>query len=356
MKKKMIRILAAALAGSMLAGCGSGNSLFKSAGQAESVLAGEVTTGRSLDKESEGMDKEPLNLELNIEDYYTTKTGFFANFYYIDENKVLWGSGYNDYGQLGQGTQDDHFYEEPVKIAENVVHVDYSEKGFVIYLTADHKLYGIGNTACGALMSYGEFDLNTYMNPHKNCELTPKLLLEEVIFARCGKEDVACMKEDSSVWIFGTIAYDARMGYYYSQPRKVLENAVLITGGWFNHAALLQDGTVWTWGYNLTGNCGVEGKRLVLEPEKVAEDVTFVWTGKFDQNVDFDHISEAPEINEGYFENTIIQKSDGSLWICGNQVGRRVKIIIPYYELSEYITICTHEFWPFKDEIGDKVR
>ena len=57
--------------------------------------------------------------------------------YRIDENGVLWGCGNNNYGQLGQGTQDVEFHSEMVKIAENVVHVDDSQSGFVIWLTED---------------------------------------------------------------------------------------------------------------------------------------------------------------------------------------------------------------------------
>lgn len=34
------------------------------------------------------------------EDYYITNVGDSGNLYTIDENNVLWGSGYNQYGQL----------------------------------------------------------------------------------------------------------------------------------------------------------------------------------------------------------------------------------------------------------------
>ena len=71
------------------------------------------------------------NIIINIQEYYITNTGDSANLYYIDENKVLWGCGQNIYGQLGQGTQDNIFYEQAVKIAENVIHVDYSQDGLL---------------------------------------------------------------------------------------------------------------------------------------------------------------------------------------------------------------------------------
>lgn len=93
-----------------------------------------------------------LPAQASIKAHYTTNIGDPSNLYQIDENGTLWGCGYNNYGQLGQGTQDDDFHEEMVKIAENVVHVDYSQSGFVIWLTEDKELYGCGMAAAGALL------------------------------------------------------------------------------------------------------------------------------------------------------------------------------------------------------------
>lgn len=42
-----------------------------------------------------------------------------------------------------------------------------------------------------------------------------------------------------------------------AEPLKLLENAVMITGTQYSHAALLKDGTVWTWGGNVCGECGI---------------------------------------------------------------------------------------------------
>ena len=83
--------------------------------------------------------------------------------------------------------------------------------------------------------------------------------------------------------------------YYVKEPKQILEDAAVVTGGWFNHAALLYDGTVWTWGYNSAGNCGVEDEEVISEPVQAAEDVQMVWTGRLDPDDEFQ------------FNNTIIQ-------------------------------------------------
>lgn len=79
-----------------------------------------------IKEEQEEEKEEKLNLTINIEEHYITNTGDPSNLYCIGEDNVLWGSGRNNSGQLGQGTQDYMLREEMVKIADDVVHVDYS--------------------------------------------------------------------------------------------------------------------------------------------------------------------------------------------------------------------------------------
>lgn len=331
-------------------------------------LNDEGSTVEKQEESNQVNENELLKLDINIEDFYLKKTGDPANFYYIDEENVLWGSGRNEYGQLGQGTQDYEFHEEAVKMAENVVHVTFSQKGFVIYLTEDNKLYGVGNAGCGALQQYAEFDWNKYVNV--NAEhysiATPVLLMEDVVYACCGKDDVVCLKKDETVWTWGTVYvqgnYFTHNAYYIQKPKQILENAVLVTGGWFNHAALLQDGTVWTWGYNSSGNCGVANSSVVKEPIMVAKDVVMVWTdlaatlesppdgtiraGKTQYNVDYDSITEFNGEYPYFLNNTVIKKKDGSYWICGENVGTEEKVV--HGAEADYTVICTHEFQPYE--------
>ena len=56
------------------------------------------------------------------------------------------------YAQIGLGYADEEFHEKKSKIAEHVVHVDYSQKDFVVYLTEEGKLYGLGNDSTYMLL------------------------------------------------------------------------------------------------------------------------------------------------------------------------------------------------------------
>lgn len=288
-------------------------------------------------------------VEISIEEHYITNTGNLSNLYYIDEERVLWGCGENSFGQLGQGPQGKNFYKDMVKIAEEVIHVDCSQEGFTIYLTKDHKLYGMGNGTGGALPRYEKEEWMKHVNREYHLVTEPSLLMEDVAYARCGRSDVACMKTDDSVWIFGTVGYDRDRECFYPYPVKVLEDAALVTGGAYNHAALLRDGSLWTWGDNYAGNCGTTGT-VVSAPTQVAEDVAMVWTGRISYNMDCQDLTEFIENYERDRENTMILTKDGSYFICGADVGEEKALPI-YYEAGNFPLVCSCEFLPWDGEL-----
>lgn len=286
-------------------------------------------------------------VSIEIEEHYITQIENDFNVYYIDKQNVLWGCGKNQYGQLGQGMQDEEFHEEAVKIAEGVIHVDYSQQGFAIYLTDDNKLYGVGNAGGGALQEFDSFSREQYVNGREYAVTIPKLLMENVVYAKCGRDDIVALCSDGSAWTWGTAWYlDMNNFYYEKEPVQLLENVVLVTGGYYNHAALCGDGSVWTWGYNEKGNCGITGDIVVSAPVKVAEDVSLVWTDRIDYNAAYSDI-DFPMKGTG-IENTIIEKMDGSKWICGAYVGTEEQDLPVYYGAAyKYSVIFANEFMPY---------
>lgn len=290
-------------------------------------------------------------LNFHIEDYYITNSGNESNLYYIDENHVLWGAGNNEYGQLGQGTTDNEYHIDLVKIAEHVVHVDYTQEGVLIYLTDDKKLYGLGNASKGALQQLPYFDGNEYISYEPYIVPEPVLLMENIIYAVCGRDDIVALDSNGNVWTWGVVWYESTESYHYRKwPAKVLSNAVYITGGIFNHAALLKDGTLWTWGYNYVGNCGIANKSLVSEPELAAQNVTMVWTDQTKKCINCLDIRELEEEIPQNMKNTIIQKSDGSYWICGLGIHDGNNFLPRYNEDSTGTVVRSNEFLPFSME------
>jgi len=311
--------------------------------------AGMVESSNDASDEPDNeKEKELITVNIEMSDHYITNTGDSQNLYYIDENGELWGSGDNQYGQLGQGIQDNVYHEDMIKIADNVIHVDYSQEGFIIYLTEDNKLYGMGNDGVGALLQFS-FTADHYINGTHYAVTEPVLLMEDVIYARCGRSDVVVIKEDSSAWVWGTLWIEGGHAMHLEKPCRVLENVELVTGGSFNHAALLNDGSVWTWGYNYVGNCGVEEMVFVFEPQKVAEDVKMVWTASMNYNINCFDIRELDDEYLRQMENTIILKNDDTYWICGINVGKEKKTLPIYHQAADYTVVFTHEFYPYAD-------
>lgn len=319
------------------------NNSIETVSQTESDTQTEEETGYSFD----AGDLYDMRLDAQtIEDYYMKSCGDQFNLYTINEDGVLWGSGHNEYAQIGLGYADEEFHEEKSKIAEHVVHVDYSQKDFVVYLTEEGKLYGLGNDSTYMLLQHTEMPVEDLVYPTKRYVTSPALLLEDVSYARCGRDDVVALKKDGTVWTWGMIWNYQSTGYCITMPQQILTDVKMITGGWFNHAALKEDGTLWTWGYNFSGNCGTDKATMIETPVQVAEDVQRVWTGLLNYSAKEDDITDMEEFGNDYVDNTIIEKTDGTFYACGMGVGDKSVVLPQYYEVSELDTVCSSEFLP----------
>lgn len=317
------------------------NNSIETVSQTESDTQTEEETGYSFN----AGDLYDMRLDAQtIEDYYMKSCGDQFNLYTIDEDGGLWGSGHNEYAQIGLGYADEEFHEQKSKIAEHVVHVDYSQKDFVVYLTEEGKLYGLGNDSTYMLLQHTEMPVEDLVYPTKRYVTSPALLLEDVSYARCGRDDVVALKKDGTVWTWGMIWNYQSTGYCITMPQQILTDVKMITGGWFNHAALKEDGTLWTWGYNFSGNCGTDKATMIETPVQVAEDVQRVWTGLLNYSAKEDDITDMEEFGNDYVDNTIIEKTDGTFYACGMGVGDKSVVLPQYYEVSELDTVCSSEF------------
>ena len=285
--------------------------------------------------------------DFRIEDYYITSRYGAFNHYYIDEDKVLWATGGNEYGQLGNGSYSyEEKYEEPVKVAENVLMVDASENGyFAIYVTEAGELYGMGANY-GLVLLGEDSEANTTLEYTK--VPTPILLMSDVIYARAGRESIVAIKKDKSAYWWGqyapwthTHAGDIFNDYWKvvedeenpvkmlaTKPRKVMDNCRYITSGAFQGAAIGESGELYTWGCNIFGQCGtpVIGDDFIRNPIKVLDDVKMVWV----ENMQFnDPLSSPSEINWGdwdYSYNTFILKNDRTIAAAGVDIGKQEKV------------------------------
>ena len=323
-------------------------------------VAGETADSVTAESDAEEADlpafyirrAEDLQVSspLRIEEQYITDRATAWNHYYIDADGVLWGSGYNQNGQLGNGSYEtdlDLGKMDAVRIADHVVSVDANlNNNFCIYLTDDGKLYGMGLNMAGLLLGKDSVK-QVYSDDDNDRVCTPVLLMENVRYARAGREAIVALQEDGSVYWWGqmrttTSTYGSDYDAYwtveenpdnpvkmmYLEPHKVLENCVYVDISAWNGAAITENGDLYMWGLNIFGQCGVAKSEnvhdFVWAPEKVLENVSMVWLEAIRQNDDgidteLENLNWA--VHSYTFDNFALLQ-DGTLLAAGENLGK----------------------------------
>ena len=297
----------------------------------------------------EDLNTLQIGKNFSLEDYYITSRYTASNHYYIDENGVLWGTGKNEFGQLGTGTYDwETYYEDPVRIAENVISVDASWNGyFCIYLTEGGELYGIGSNHAEVLLGEGS-ESQVYSDYDFQKVTKPILLMTDVAYARVGRECIVALQNDQTAYWWGqyaplthTYAGNSYEEYwklekdatnpvkmFAANPMKIMEQCKYVTTGEFTGAAISETGELYTWGFNVFGQCAVPVTEddFVRTPVKVMDNVKMVWP---DRIVFGDPISRSSEFGRwesDYIFNTFVLTESNSLLAVGLDIGEKVKV------------------------------
>lgn len=302
-------------------------------------------------------DLEAIAEQKDVESSYITERFTAINHYYVDDQDVLWGTGRNDCWQLGVVKDSDlnnheAEYKEPVKIAENVIHVDANINGeFVVYLTKDGKLYGLGANIAGVLRMPQPV-LEEYVVQYPNYATEPQFLMSDVQFASAGQECISVLTKDGNVWWWGKIAATTGtvdFGEMYSEePKLMVKNARYTVSGPSTIAAIDNENNLWLWGCNVFGQCGKEGSDYLLEPHLACENVEMVWPEFFSTRQNIFDIEEWSSWNpytasedcciQSYV--TFIRKTDGKMYACGMDIGHNVKKVQYFGDL--YILDSDH--------------
>lgn len=311
----------------------------------------EVVVGTEEETEIETVKETDIEVPLenfDVSALYCKERKTVCNQFFINEEGVLWGTGVNDFGQLGieSISFDLEEYTEPIKIAEDVLMVDASSNGyFTIYLTSNGELYGVGSNMSGLLgQPYTEcYSENDYVKITE-----PVLLMEDVKYASAGRESITALKNDGSVWWWGeyrsnylTNANSNLLQLFWkteedeenpvkilkNSPTKLMDDCVYAVSGDFRGAAIKSNGELYMWGLNLFGECGVEvgDDDYIRNPVKVYDGVKMVWVERIDERDK--GIYDTSNYGDKYSFNVFIQTTDNKYLAAGKDLGAKEKTI-----------------------------
>lgn len=274
----------------------------------------------------------------------------------LKEDGSVWTWGYNSYGQLGDGTKINKSTPQQITVQEGKK-ATYIENGenFSLAILEDGTLWGWGD---GGKSQLGQFMATGSTTP---IQIVIGDGSKKVASVSAGDAHVLAILEDGSLWTWGNNS-DGQLGLgqtsdpVHTPTQITIENdkkVVYISAGSNYSTAILEDGSLWTWGNNLYGMLG-DGTRIkkptpqkitIEEGKKVTktstanycmgailEDGTF-WMWGYNQNGQLgDGTTESPKttpqkitIGEGkkavgiscsQFQTAAILE-DGSLWAWG---------------------------------------
>jgi alpha-tubulin suppressor-like RCC1 family protein len=211
---------------------------------------------------------------------------------FIGQGGSLFATGYNSFGQLGDGTTANKF--TPVHIMNGVVSVASASFGnYTMILKQDKTLWATGNNLCGQLGTGDTSDVKT-----------PVQVMSGVSVVRAGNSHTMCLKQDGTLWAMGR-NLEGQLGVGDTINRKtpvqVMTGVSAVSTGDLFTMILKQDSTLWTTGYNRFGQLGAGDSLNRKTPIQIMSGVLAISAG---------------------VSHSMILKKDNSLWAVGlNSLG-----------------------------------
>ncbi len=241
----------------------------------------------------------------------------------LKSDGTVWAWGYNNYGQLGDGTTTSS--NIPVQVR------DSSGTGYLTGITKISAGYSHvvalkndGTVWAWGYNNYGQLGDGTTTNsniPVQVKDVSGTGYLSGIIKISVGYSHAVVLRNDGTLWAWGYNYYgqlgdDSRINRYTPVPVKdslgihCLTGIIQMEAGFYHTVGLKNDGTVWTWGYNANGQLGDNTTTNSSLPVQVKD---YAGTEYLTKIV---HIT-----TKGY--HSIALKNNGTVWAWGrNDVGQ----------------------------------
>lgn len=234
----------------------------------------------------------------------------------VTSDGILWGWGYNEIGNLGDGTRSNHF--EPVQILDNIIAVETYHFNTAIYAAAPGALTAIRSYALGRDGSLWAWVGGARHGVSIRYSNEPTIIMENIVQISASSSNTMVIDSNGVLWAWGNVWGNPNIGLgdgnigYSLTPVRIMDNVHYVGTDILHFFAIRNDQSLWTWGDNRFGRLMDGTNTNHLSPVRILDNVAFNYLGliiRTDGSLYWWHQIGSSPVIEGSFVRAIIDRN-----------------------------------------------